>query len=391
MAQFARPVSDVTTDWTTTPLWSKLDETSPDDGDFITGTGNAQTFEVKLSAVTDPAIGTGHVARIKAQATGGQAAEKLNTWGLYQGATPIVTSNQTIARGSFNEYSISLSEAQADAITDYSDLRIRGLTAQGAGETIDVSWAELEVPDASAPVTINAGVGGLALNGIQAAVQPGAVSISAVAGVLTLSGPQASIVPGAVSISAAVGLIALGGPQATVTADQQGQTVSAGVGTITLSGPAAAVIPGGVTISAVPGSLMLNAPQAGVIPGSVSISAGAGSLSFTGPSASIVPGGVSVAAGVGLLAFNGPQASITTGAGGQVINAAVGILMLNSSTASIIPGSVSVGAVVGTLNLTGSIALINSGIDYHYIDIDLESSLGVNINLEFKTSLTEKI
>ena len=49
MAQFARPASDITTGWTTTPLWSKIDEVSFDDGDFITGTGSTVASEVKLS------------------------------------------------------------------------------------------------------------------------------------------------------------------------------------------------------------------------------------------------------------------------------------------------------------------------------------------------------
>jgi hypothetical protein len=149
MAQFGRPSSDITTDWTTTPLWSKLDEVSPDDGDFITGTGTAKTFEVALSSVTDPQSSTGHVVRIRAKATGSGAAERLNTWGLYQGVTAIATQNASITRDSFNEYSITLSGAQADAITDYTDLRIRGLTSQGASETIDVSWVEFECPDAT--------------------------------------------------------------------------------------------------------------------------------------------------------------------------------------------------------------------------------------------------
>jgi len=150
VAQFLRPSSDITVDagWATAPLWSKTNESGSPDGTFITGTGNAQTFEVKLSAGTDPGIDTGHVVRIWARATGSGAGEKLNTWGLYDSATPIITKNETIARGSFNEYSLTPSEAQVANINDYGNLRVRGLTSQGAAETIDIDKIELEIPNA---------------------------------------------------------------------------------------------------------------------------------------------------------------------------------------------------------------------------------------------------
>src|SRR5687768_16061368 len=62
MAQFLRPTSDVSVGtWTTSPLWSKLDEVSADDGDFVqsalapTGTN---PFEVVLSTPSTPKTGT---------------------------------------------------------------------------------------------------------------------------------------------------------------------------------------------------------------------------------------------------------------------------------------------------------------------------------------------
>jgi len=150
MAQFGRPASDITVgSWGSTPLWPKLDEASPDDGDLISTTAAATTGEVKLSAVNDPNSSAGHVVRLRARATGSGAAERLNTWGLYQGTTAIVTLNSSITRGSFNNYTISLTAVQADAITDYSDLRVRFTAAQTAGETLEISWIELETPDAN--------------------------------------------------------------------------------------------------------------------------------------------------------------------------------------------------------------------------------------------------
>ena len=346
MAQFTRPSSDITTDWTTTPLWSKLDEAIADDGDFITGTGNAKTFEVKLSAITDPGIDTGHVIRIRARATGGQAAEKLNTWGLYQGATPIVTQNASITRGSFNEYSIALSEVEASAITDYSDLRVRGLTSQGASETIDVSWAEFETPDLP-PVIVNVTVGLIVLGGLQATI--------------TNEAP-------AITINAAVGLLAIGGPQATITNEAPGLTVNAAVGILTLGGPSASVTPGEVTIVAASGALTLGGPSVSIVPGAVSIAVAVGSLVLGGPTALVLPGAVSVPVAVGVLTISGPAATI----GITIpVNANVGTLTLSGPSASVVPGAVSVNVAVGTLALSGATALI---VGATAVVIDIETS-----------------
>ena len=151
MAQYARPASDITTDWTTTPLWSKLDEVSPDDADFITGTGPTKTAEVKLSSVTDPNAHTNHIWSLRLKATGSSAAEKA-TVTLYQGSTSIevLINNQTIVRNAFNLWTGTL--VNAANITDYSDLRIRLVTggSNGAAETIQCSWIEFSVPDVPA-------------------------------------------------------------------------------------------------------------------------------------------------------------------------------------------------------------------------------------------------
>ncbi len=154
MAQYGRPGSDITTGWTTTPLWSKIDEVSPDDADFITGTGATKTAEVKLSSVADPGDHTNHVWSLRLKATGSSAAEKC-TVTLYQGSTSIevLINNQTIVRNAFNLWTGTL--VNAANISDYTDLRFRLVTggSNGAAETIDCSWIELSVPDI-APVTL---------------------------------------------------------------------------------------------------------------------------------------------------------------------------------------------------------------------------------------------
>jgi hypothetical protein len=153
MAQFARPASDITTGWATTPLWSKIDEVTPLDADWITGTGNV-TAEVLLSTVTDPADNTNHIWSLRFQATGSGGKEKI-TAGLYEGTTLIeeFMTGVNITRNSFNLHTGTILESNAANIVDYTDLRIRMVSSQGGTETIDCSWAELSIPDAaSVPV-----------------------------------------------------------------------------------------------------------------------------------------------------------------------------------------------------------------------------------------------
>jgi len=151
MAQYGRPGSDITTGWTTTPLWSKLDEVTPDDADFITGTGPTKTAEVLLSSVTDPGVHTGHVWSLRLKATGSGAGEKVSV-ALYQGSTSIeiLVNNATIVRNAFNLWTGSL--VNAANITNYGDLRIRLVTggSNGASETIQCSWIQMEYPDPEA-------------------------------------------------------------------------------------------------------------------------------------------------------------------------------------------------------------------------------------------------
>ena len=158
MAQFARPASDITVgSWTTSPLYASIDEASYDDGDYITSvkSATAETFEVKLSSVTDPQSGANHTIRIRASASLelGSTADVY----LYQGATLIATRATINLTTSFAEYTYTLSEKDADAITDYTDLRIRVTASVAKNKYAYVSWAELEVP--TAPVLRSADSG----------------------------------------------------------------------------------------------------------------------------------------------------------------------------------------------------------------------------------------
>lgn len=156
MAQFARPDSDVSNAgaWTTAPLWSKIDETVASDADLIGSPGgpvNAMC-ELGLSNVIDPRVGTGHTWRVRAKRTGGvfDVAYTLKV-DLMEGATQRATQTHSIGTlETWTNFTRTLTAGEADAITDYTNLRLR-FTADDAGslltDFVQVSFAELEVPD----------------------------------------------------------------------------------------------------------------------------------------------------------------------------------------------------------------------------------------------------
>lgn len=152
MSQYGRPSSTISgAGWSAnggpSELWDCVNETPYSDTDYCRGTG-AVTMELKLSSVSDPFLSSGHVVNWRGKSNGSGAAEKW-TVTLYQGSTLIATlTNATTISRSWTNYTYTLTTAQADAITDYSDLRIRiALTTIGGSETVDVSFEEMVFPD----------------------------------------------------------------------------------------------------------------------------------------------------------------------------------------------------------------------------------------------------
>ena len=158
MAQFARPDADVTN--TGTNGFAAVDESTPSDADFWFGDNNtAEELEVSLSNVTDPSSSAGHtfryrVAKTNAGTVDGGGNAVTVTARLMQGATQIAADSAKTATGTWTQYDFTLSGAEADAITDYTDLRLEFVTSASGGSPANrrggaVSWAELEVPDAA--------------------------------------------------------------------------------------------------------------------------------------------------------------------------------------------------------------------------------------------------
>ncbi len=154
MSQFAHPTSDVSTgSWTTTPLWSKVDETPYSDTDYIQVVNKtADSCEFQLNSVVDPASSSGHIIRARVKKAG--SGTVTCTAYLYEGTTLRATTALTLTT-SYVTRTYTLSAAEADSITNYSDLHIR-LTATCASSSryVYCSWVEFEVPDEPATLLV---------------------------------------------------------------------------------------------------------------------------------------------------------------------------------------------------------------------------------------------
>ena len=103
-------------------------------------------------SVDDPEVAGDHWLRYIAFAQqGGFAGPPSLTIALFQDTTLIrTTTNSSVSTIQFTEYGSELSDAQANSITDYDDLRIR-VTNNGTdmGDSIKIAYMYLEVPDAT--------------------------------------------------------------------------------------------------------------------------------------------------------------------------------------------------------------------------------------------------
>lgn len=139
MPQFARPSADtVRTAWTdqaggTATIYTTIDETAASDADYIktpTPPGTNE-FETLLTSVTDPVSSTGHIMRWRRRKQPATGSAQIDlTVRLLQGTTQIVSRSDTNLPGTFTDTSYTLSAAEADAITNYADLRLEFVAAQ---------------------------------------------------------------------------------------------------------------------------------------------------------------------------------------------------------------------------------------------------------------------
>ncbi len=145
MPQYLYPDEDIdlggggAQDWRSSPLWSKIDEETPNDADYISAPYNPSAYCILgLTSGVDPGVDTG----VKLHIRGGGATGSMSVR-LYQGSTAIQTTSVNFTSSSFTTYEVSFAEASIANITDFTDLRI-GFEASSTSQTI--SWAVLELP-----------------------------------------------------------------------------------------------------------------------------------------------------------------------------------------------------------------------------------------------------
>jgi hypothetical protein len=150
VAQFGRPSTDTTreayTDQAagTTNIFQAIDEAVASDADYIQSaeSPSSDVYVTKLAcspACEDPGVSTGHTVRYRygKNTSGGGTIDQ--TVQLRQGYVDEGTPGTLIAEAVHNNVgvapiagSIALSGAEADAITDYTDLYIRIVSNQSA-------------------------------------------------------------------------------------------------------------------------------------------------------------------------------------------------------------------------------------------------------------------
>lgn len=131
--QIGTAISDVsdgtwTTDTGGSSLFGAIDETSPSDADYIQSaeSPSADLCEVQLTALTDPASSSGHIIRYRYDKNLASVPAINLTVRLRQGAsTTIATWTHNNISNGFVLAEQTLSGAEADAISNYADLRLQ--------------------------------------------------------------------------------------------------------------------------------------------------------------------------------------------------------------------------------------------------------------------------
>lgn len=170
----------------TQDIFQSIDETTPNDADYIRTDDNpvTATYEGNIQAHEDPNRSDNHIMRVRHLKTGDRNGTITVT--LFQETVGNIASFEaTPVQDTANTLEYTLTGAEADAITDYTRLRVRfvGATTGGGSQTrLRVTWFELEVPGAA----VDTHVLGFIANSIVRATIGGTFSANAfIAGTVT--------------------------------------------------------------------------------------------------------------------------------------------------------------------------------------------------------------
>jgi hypothetical protein len=127
--QISHPIADITTTgWTASSgpdLYAVVDEVVPDDGDYIKTVTLGAEFDIKVSALTDPGANDHH--ELGFQVPVEIPSGKTLTFAIWQGTSTKLSEWSVagpIAAGA--PFWLTMAGAEADLISDYTDVHVRG-------------------------------------------------------------------------------------------------------------------------------------------------------------------------------------------------------------------------------------------------------------------------
>ena len=153
---YAYPTEDLEVgNWTPSTgssLYACVDEDPYSDSDYISLLGADSSLTrscyLKLGALTDPGVNTGHKLSIRWHGSPEWGKREECYFLLYQDSTEICRIQKWLVETSvFTTEEHSLSEAEANRITDYTKLKVRILSVSIADHDFHVSWIRFEVPE----------------------------------------------------------------------------------------------------------------------------------------------------------------------------------------------------------------------------------------------------
>ena len=123
---YARPTSDITTQWTPsagTDHYALIDEPTASDADYIYATAAGQTDEVRLASMTAPKAGTDLLINYRVQGIVGSATVTLS---LVCNTTVHATDTTRIANG---DYTLTVPSGTWASVADWTNMRLRFVSA----------------------------------------------------------------------------------------------------------------------------------------------------------------------------------------------------------------------------------------------------------------------
>lgn len=152
MTQTARPISTISAgNWTPTgapTLHEATDDVVANDLTDYAGVleTSSELFDVKFGPLSDPSLSTGHTFFIRFRDDLGYS------WNftVLQGAIIIAGWSDSSIVSTFKDTSYTLTGAETDSITNYSDLRMRSnVVGAGFGIQCYVTQIYMQIPDAT--------------------------------------------------------------------------------------------------------------------------------------------------------------------------------------------------------------------------------------------------